>query len=110
MVFTGLQQRGDAICCTVEGGRHCSNDLIQGGMEIPFQLTFKGPSQELQKVQKYFISAKKSRVLIVNTSSDSLFNKCVAKFVADFSPATYILTNPKSLTPHDQKSMHGSYF
>ena len=69
-------------------------------MEIPRQLTFKGPLQELQKVQKYFISAVKSHVLIVNTSSDSLFNKCVAKFVADFSPATYCRPQKKRYVPY----------
>ena len=86
-------RRGSTICCTVEvGGRRYSNDLVQGGMqggmEILCKLTFKGPLQELQKVQKYFISAMKSHVHITDTSSDSPFNKCEAKSVSDSSPAT----------------------
>ena len=81
--------RGGAICRTVEaGGRRYSNDLVQGGMEIPCKLTFKGPLQELQKVQKYFNSAMKSHVHITDTSSDSPLNKCEAKSVSNSSPAT----------------------
>ena len=52
-------RRGGTIYCTVEGNRRYSNDLAQGGMEIPCKLTFIGPLKELQKVQNYFSSALK---------------------------------------------------
>ena len=42
---------------TVIGTRQYSSDLEQGGMEIPCKLTFMGPPRELQKVQKFFVSA-----------------------------------------------------
>ena len=98
-------RRGGAICCTVEGGRRYSSDLLQGGMEIPCKLTFKGPLQELQKVQKYFICAMKSHVHIVNTSSNSPFNKCEAKSVSDSSPATDLDKSKESDSSHPRK--HG---
>ena len=70
-------RRGGTIYCTVEGNRRYSNDLAQGGMEIPCKLTFKGPLKELQKVQKYFSSALKIQIHITNTSSNSPFISCL---------------------------------
>ena len=48
---------------TVTGTRRYSSDLEQGGMEIPCKLTFMGPPTELQKVQKFFVSALGVRVI-----------------------------------------------
>ena len=47
---------------TVIGTRRYSSDLEQGGMEIPCKLTFMGLPTELQKVQKFFVSALGVRV------------------------------------------------
>ena len=47
-------RRGRAMKGTVIG---YSSDLEQGGMEIPCKLTFMGPPTELQKMQKFFVSA-----------------------------------------------------
>ena len=48
---------------TVTETRRYSSDLEQGGMEIPCKLTFMGPPTELQKVQKFFVSALGIRVI-----------------------------------------------
>ena len=55
------------------------------------------------QVQKYFISAMKSHVHIVNTSSDSPFNKCEAKSVSDSSPATDFDKSKESDSSHPRK-------
>lgn len=56
-------RRGGAMKGTVTGTRRYSSDLEQGGMEIPCKLTFTGPPTELQKVQKFFVSALGVRVI-----------------------------------------------
>ena len=87
-------RRGGTIYCTVEGNRHYSNDIAQGGMEIPCKLTFKGSLKELQKVQKYFSSALKIQIHITNTSSNSPFISCET-----VSPATANATPKGSPRP-----------
>ena len=56
-------RRGGAMKGTVTGTHQYSSDLEQGGMEIPCKLTFMGPPTELQKVQKFFVSALGVRVI-----------------------------------------------
>jgi len=47
-----LRRRGGAIACIVMGTRRYSNDLPQGGMEIPCQLKFSaGNAKSLQKIK-----------------------------------------------------------
>ena len=42
-------RRGGVIECVVEGVRHYSSDLPQGGMEIPCRFIFRAEEKELQK-------------------------------------------------------------
>ena len=46
-----LRRRG-AISCTVTGNRRRSNDLPQGGLEVPCVLRFTGPEELVEKVTK----------------------------------------------------------
>ena len=46
-----LRNRG-SIQCTITGGRQYSRDLIQGGLEVPCKLTFKGEEKYVVKVEK----------------------------------------------------------
>ena len=44
-------RRGGVIRCSVTGHRRYSRDLVQGGMEIPCQLTFVGMGKEIKKIR-----------------------------------------------------------
>ena len=44
--------RGGIITCTVTGIRKHSDDLPQGGLEVPCQLTFRGDEPAIDKVKK----------------------------------------------------------
>ena len=45
-------RRGGVITCTVTGVRHYSNDLPQGGLEVPCCLKFSASSKEINKIIK----------------------------------------------------------
>ena len=45
-------QKGGSIFCQVSGGRRYSQDLPQGGLEIPCLLKFQGNAKDVQKVEK----------------------------------------------------------
>ena len=45
-------QRGGEITATVTGRRRYSSDLVQGGLEIPCDLTFYGEKEEILKLKK----------------------------------------------------------
>ena len=51
-------RRGGVILCTVTGGRRYSEDLAQGGLEIPCTLLFKHELKEVQKVKKFLTKRK----------------------------------------------------
>ena len=44
--------RGGSITCIVTGIRKCSDDLPQGDLEVPCQLTFRGDEPAVEKVKK----------------------------------------------------------
>jgi hypothetical protein len=44
--------KGGSLCCKVTGTRQYSQDLPQGGLEIPCQLIFCGDTGVIIKVQK----------------------------------------------------------
>ena len=44
--------RGGIITCTVSGLRKYSDDLPQGGLEVPCLLTFQGDKPAIEKVKK----------------------------------------------------------
>ena len=44
--------RGGTITCQVTGSRRYSDDLVQGGLEIPCALKFKGDAKLVNKVKK----------------------------------------------------------
>ena len=45
-------RRGGTIECTITGTRRYSADLVQGGLEVPCFLLFKGKEKEVQKLKK----------------------------------------------------------
>ena len=63
-------RRNGVITCEVICGRHYSNDLPQGGLEIPCKLVFSGKESSIDKVQKLLQEALASG-LLTSCSSDS---------------------------------------
>ena len=49
---SAFMRRGGVITCTVTGVRHYSNDLPQGGLEVPCRLKFSASSKEINKIIK----------------------------------------------------------
>ena len=49
---SALLRRGGTITCTVTGVRQYSNDLPQGGLEVPCRLNFSASSKEISKIIK----------------------------------------------------------
>ena len=47
-------RRGGSMYCVVTGGRRCSADLSQRGLEIPCTLHFEGKAKDIKRVKKYF--------------------------------------------------------
>lgn len=45
-------RHGGTICCRVTASRRYSQDLPQGGLEIPCVLTFQGSVKDIAKVSK----------------------------------------------------------
>ena len=52
IVCSTFIRRGGVISCQVTGARHYSEDLPQGGLEVPCLIKFKGPGKEIKKVIK----------------------------------------------------------
>lgn len=44
-------RRGGSITCTVTGSRQYSEDLPQGGLQVPCSLLFRGIEKEINKVK-----------------------------------------------------------
>ena len=42
-------RHGGTICCRVTGSRRYSQDLPQGGLEIPCMLTFRGEAKDIDE-------------------------------------------------------------
>ena len=66
-------QRGGSISCQVTGSRRYSYDLPQGGLELPWCLTFTGPSKIVKKVQK--LLDKQPAMMVKKTDSEQLNKK-----------------------------------
>ena len=45
-------QRGGSITCIIIGARQFSNDLPQGGLEVPCTLNFEGALNNIEKIKK----------------------------------------------------------
>ncbi len=50
-------RRHGSISCRVTGSRRYSNDLPQGGLEVPCLLTFEGSAKEVGRAEKLVRSA-----------------------------------------------------
>ena len=62
-------RRSGSIVCQVNGSRRYSNDLPQGGREIPCKLIFTGNSASIDKLRK--------EIVIVNSMSPKKVNEMV---------------------------------
>ena len=62
-ICTLFLRRGGSITCTVAGSRRYSQDLPQGGLEIPCDVKFEGKSREIQKVKHLFKKTNKVKSL-----------------------------------------------
>ena len=52
-------RHGGTICCRVTGSRRYSQDLPQGGLEIPCMLTFRGEAKDIENER--FLAARNFR-------------------------------------------------
>ena len=103
-----LRNRG-SIECTVTGSRRYSRDLVQGGLEVPCKLTFKGESKYVRKVEKLIKPAtgiamsSTSREIAAPTSDasspDTGSSQDVVQIVA--SSSTAVVAPSTSNTVHD---------
>ena len=61
-----FMQEGGEILCIVIGNRRYSSDLVQGGLEIPCTLLFRGEEKYIQKLKKliYLKNKLKRKVII----------------------------------------------
>ena len=57
-------QRGGKITATVTGRRRYSSDLVQGGLEIPCDLTFNGEKEEILQLKKVWRHKKRLHQLV----------------------------------------------
>jgi len=59
-------QEGGEILCIVIGNRRYSSDLVQGGLEIPYTLLFRGEEKYIQKLKKliYLKNKLKCKVIV----------------------------------------------
>ena len=59
-------QEGGEILCIVIGNRRYSSDSVQGGLEIPCTLLFRGEEKYIQKLKKliYLKDKLKCKVIV----------------------------------------------
>lgn len=69
--FLFLNQDDHSIICTVTGSQRYSSDLVQGGLEVPCKLIFRGHQQYVDKIKKLF-SLSNTPVPIVSDMSSTL--------------------------------------
>ena len=50
-IWSMFLRRSGVIGCRVTGARRYSEDLPQGGLELPCVLTFRGPAKNVDKVE-----------------------------------------------------------
>ena len=60
-------RRGGTIRCSITGHCRYSRDLVQGGMEVPCQLTFIGLGKEVKKVRYNFARDLSSKAAATQT-------------------------------------------
>ena len=61
MLCSMFIDKGGDITCVVTGNRRYSSDLIQGGLEIPCSLVFRGKEKLISTVKKLLGLKKKLR-------------------------------------------------
>ena len=71
--------RGGSITCTVTGIRKYSDDLPQGGLEVPCQLTFRGDEPAIEKVKKLLHDKPKDQPTEVVKSQKTIEEMVKAK-------------------------------
>ena len=73
-------RRGGSIICRVTGSRRYSEDLIEGGLEIPCVLIFEGGATLTTKAKKLIVSALLGVASGVSSSKTSAQNARVKNF------------------------------
>ena len=67
-------RRGGSIVCVVTGHRRYSQDLPQGGLEIPCTLSFSGESTYIEKAKHCLLSVSAEISVHVNSSANTKEN------------------------------------
>ena len=94
-----FMRRQGAISCVVIGFRRYSSDLVQGGLEVPYKIIFRGPNDMIQKVERLVRFAMTySAVGNVSTEKSNEENDCekVSELIEDESSSGDILQPLKS--------------
>ena len=63
-----IDQGGD-ITCVVTGNRRYSSDLVQGGLEIPCSIIFRGKEKLISKIKKLQDLKKKLSAKLKETTN-----------------------------------------
>lgn len=66
-----LRHNGARISCQTSGGRRYSEDLPQGGMEIPCVLTFMGEPSHVDKVERFMKKLSSTDIIETQQSEHS---------------------------------------
>ena len=89
-----FMRRQGAISCVVIGFRRYSSDLVQGGLEVPCKIIFRGPNDMIQKVERLVKFAMTySAVATVSTEKSNEENDCekVSVWIEDESSSGDVL-------------------
>ncbi len=89
-------RRNGTIRCRVNGSRHHSLDLPQGGLEVPCILTFEGATKDVKKVQTNLESTPAIKPRNIKIKPQSPTNKKI-KIGPQSPPNKKIKIEPQSL-------------
>ena len=103
LICSSFLRRDSTITCRVTGTRRYSADLPQGGLEIPYQLIFRGKKSDLNKIEKLMKVAvkidkpdtKSSGSLTKTTSlTNSQFKQSAVNITTSENPSIQIIKSP----------------
>ena len=78
-----LRRDTSTIKCRITGSRQYSSDLVQGGLEVPCKLIFRGDQKEIAKVKKLILPITTERQVSQENSQSNKKLKLVVPEVID---------------------------